>query len=193
MSKENENVENENTDKDVTNDEVSDNNEKVDPDDVKESDSNDDVATEIDNLKEQLDQAEDKYLRSEAEINNIKVRNKKERADLLKYGGQNLAKAIVPVVDDLERALAVEVSDENGKQLKSGIELVFKHLEKALLENEVKEIEAKGNEFDPNLHQAVQTVAVDDDHPANTVVDVLQKGYMISDRVLRPAMVVVAQ
>ncbi|MCF6514957.1 nucleotide exchange factor GrpE [Lactobacillus sp. S2-2] len=193
MSKEKDNVEKENI---KNEDEVSNESEETNSDEINSSEedtSKDDTSSEIDDLKDQLDKAEDKYLRSEAEINNIQNRNKKERAELLKYGGQKLAKDIVPIVDDLERALAVEVSDENGKQLKSGIELVFKHLEKALSENEVKEIDAKGNEFNPNLHQAVQTVAVDDDHPANTVVDVLQKGYMISDRVLRPAMVIVAQ
>lgn len=71
--------------------------------------------------------------------------------------------------------------------------MVYKHLEKALNDNDIKEIDADGVAFDPELHQAVQTVPADDDHPADTVVQVLQSGYKLADRVLRPAMVVVAQ
>jgi molecular chaperone GrpE len=71
--------------------------------------------------------------------------------------------------------------------------MVQTDLLKALKENHVAEIEAEGQAFDPNMHQAVQTVPADDDHPADTVVQVLQKGYILKDRVLRPAMVIVAQ
>lgn len=120
-------------------------------------------------------------------------RNEKEQASLIKYDGQKLAKAILPVMDNLERALSIEVHDENGEQLKKGIEMVQSHLAAALKENSVIEIEAENAKFDPNEHQAVQTVAADDDHPADTVVQVLQKGYKLKDRVLRPTMVVVAQ
>lgn len=143
-------------------------------------------------LQKEKDEFEDKYLRSQAEIQNMHQRFEKEQQQLLKYDGQKLAKEILPVIDNIERALQVEVTDENGEQLKKGIELTLSSLNSALKNSNVTEIDAEGKEFDPNIHQAIQTVPADDDHPANTVVNVLQKGYLLKDRVLRPSMVIVA-
>lgn len=158
------------------------------------------AVSETDQLKADLatanqkaDDFEDKYLRAEAEIQNMNTRFKKERAQLLKYEGQDLAKDILPVIDNLERALAIDVSDKNGEQLKKGIQMVYDHLERTLKEHQVTEIAAQGVIFDPTIHQAVQTVAVEGDQKPETIVKVLQKGYCLKDRVLRPAMVVVAQ
>lgn len=148
---------------------------------------------EIDDLKKQLADKDDKYLRAEAEIQNMTTRFNKERAQILKYDGQDLAKSVLPVLDNLKRALTIEVNDENGQQLKKGIQMVHDHLTKALEENGVTEIPAEGKIFDPTLHQAVQTVPVEGDQKPETVVKVLQAGYQLKDRVLRPAMVVVAQ
>lgn len=147
----------------------------------------------LDELQKQLESMEDKYLRSQAEIVNMQQRNKKELDSILKYDGQSLAHDIVPIIDDLERALQIKVSDEVAENLKHGVEMVFNRLNTVLKEHNVEEIEALNKPFDPNLHQAVKTVPADDEHKADTVVEVLQKGYMIKDRVLRPAMVVVAQ
>lgn len=146
---------------------------------------------EIEKITAERDELSDKYIRAQAEIVNMRRRNEKEQASLLKYDGQKLAKAILPALDNLERALTVEA--EHSEQLLKGVEMVQKDLLKALKENDIAEIEADGQKFDPNLHQAVQTVPADDDHPADTVVKVFQKGYILRDRVLRPAMVVVAQ
>ncbi len=136
---------------------------------------------------------DDKYLRAEAEIQNMTNRFNKERAQILKYDGQDLAKSILPVLDNLKRALAIEVVDDNGKQLKKGIQMVHDHLVKALNDHGITEIKADGETFDPTLHQAVQTVPVEEGQKPETVVNVLQAGYQLKDRVLRPAMVVVAQ
>ncbi|MBF7119581.1 nucleotide exchange factor GrpE [Pediococcus pentosaceus] len=164
-----------------------------------ESTNNDDSTTEtqattaLDDIKKveaERDELSDKYIRAQAEIVNMRRRNEKEQASLIKYDGQKLAKAILPALDNLERALAVEPASE---QLLKGVKMVQTDLLKALKENHVAEIEAEGQAFDPNMHQAVQTVPADDDHPADTVVQVLQKGYILKDRVLRPAMVIVAQ
>ncbi|KRO26238.1 grpE protein [Pediococcus argentinicus] len=167
--------------------------EEADVNDSPDSDQDSDNKDANDDLQKQLDELNDKYIRAQAEIVNMQRRNEKEQASLIKYDGQKLAKAILPVMDNLERALSIEVHDENGEQLKKGIEMVQSHLASALKENSVTEIEAENAKFDPNEHQAVQTVAADDDHPADTVVQVLQKGYKLKDRVLRPTMVVVAQ
>ena len=112
---------------------------------------------------------------------------------MIKYDGQKLAKEILPVLDNLERALTVEVTDETGQQLKKGVEMVQQHMVQAIHDNNVTVIDNVGEKFDPTDSQAVQTVPADDDHPSDTVVQVLQKGYKLDDRVLRPAMVVVAK
>lgn len=148
---------------------------------------------EIDALKAKNDTLEDQYLRAQAEIRNMSNRHKKEQEQLLKYDGQKLAKAVLPAVDNMERALEVEVSDAAGQQLKKGVEMVHQALNSALKDNEITEIEALGQKFDPKLHQAVQTVPKEPDQDSDTVVQVLQRGYLLKDRVLRPAMVIVAQ
>ncbi|HJE87366.1 nucleotide exchange factor GrpE [Levilactobacillus brevis] len=151
------------------------------------------TAAEVEALKSKASDFEDKYLRAEAEVQNMQARFQKEQATLIKYDGQQLAKDVLPVIDNLERALAVEAADETGKQLKKGVQMTYDHLEDALKRNHVTEIEAIGKTFDPTLHQAVQSVPAEEGQTAETVVKVLQKGYQLKDRVLRPAMVVVAQ
>ncbi|CAM3051509.1 nucleotide exchange factor GrpE [Lactiplantibacillus plajomi] len=159
----------------------------------KQTSAKDDQATQLQSLKDQLDQKDDQLLRAQAEIVNMQNRNKKEQAALLKYDGQALAKDVLPVLDNLERALATDADDQAAQQLKKGVEMVYGHLQDALKKHGVTEVPADGEKFDPNVHQAVQTVPADKDHPADTVVQVLQKGYLLKDRTLRAAMVVVAQ
>lgn len=148
---------------------------------------------QVDSLQKQLDKTSDQYLRAEAEIQNIQARNKKDQAALIKYDGQQLAHDILPALDNLERALSTPVEGEQAESLKKGIEMVQKHLIDALTSNGVVEIKAEGEKFDPNIHQAVQTVSAESDDQKDHVTKVLQKGYRLKDRVLRPAMVMVAQ
>ncbi|MDH6365791.1 molecular chaperone GrpE [Enterococcus sp. PF1-24] len=151
------------------------------------------ILSEEDTLKAELSEMEDKFLRARAEIANMSSRNRNERETLQKYRSQDLGKKILPALDNLERALAIEVSDEQGASLKKGIEMVQESLLFALKEEGIEEIPAKGEAFDPNLHQAVQTVPATDELPADTIVEELQKGYKLHDRVLRASMVIVAQ
>lgn len=144
-------------------------------------------------LQTQINTLEDRLLRSQAEIQNIQQRNAREKAALLQYDGQKLATAILPAIDNLERALAVEADDDIAQQIKTGVELTLKTLQSALSEHGIQAVGEVGEAFDPNQHQAIQTVPADDAHPADTIANVLQKGYVLHDRVLRPAMVAVAQ
>ena len=153
----------------------------------------DELKKQVTDLKNQLEEKDNQFLRAEAEIQNMTKRFEKERSQMAKYDGQDLATSILPVLDNLKRALAIDVSGENGQQLKKGIQMVHDHLEKALADHDIKEVDALGKQFDPNTQQAVQTVAASGDQKADTVVQVLQAGYVPKDRVLRPAMVVVAQ
>lgn len=156
--------------------------------------------TELDQLKAEVaaltqknKDLEDKYLRSEDEIQNAQRRYSKERANLVKYESQRLGKDILASVDNLERALQVKADDEASSQLKKGIEMTLEGLVRALKDNGIEEIKADGEKFDPTLHQAVQSVPAENDDQKDHVVQVLQKGYVYKDRTLRPAMVVVAQ
>lgn len=155
--------------------------------------SSEETEKKLSDLQKKYDELEDKYLRAEAEMQNMTKRFKKEQQQLLKYEGQDLIREILPVVDNLNRALQIDVKENGSEQLKRGIEMVQRDMEKALKENDVTKIEALGQTFDPTLHQAVKTVPVEEGQEAETIVEVYQDGYMLKDRVLRPAMVVVAQ
>ena len=149
--------------------------------------------SEVDELKIKLDEMEDKFLRVSAELANIVQRNRNERELIQKYRSQDLGKKLLPVIDNLERAIAAEVTDEQSISLKKGVEMVLESLNVALKEEGIEEIPAKGEQFDPNIHQAVQIVPVSEGVEADTIVEVLQKGYKLQDRVLRASMVIVAQ
>lgn len=149
--------------------------------------------SEVDELKIKLDEMEDKFLRVSAELANIVQRNRNERELIQKYRSQDLGKKLLPVIDNLERAIAAEVTDEQSISLKKGVEMVLESLNAALKEEGIEEIPAKGEQFDPNIHQAVQIVPVSEGVEADTIVEVLQKGYKLQDRVLRASMVIVAQ
>ena len=149
--------------------------------------------SEVDELKIKLDEMEDKFLRVSAELANIVQRNRNERELIQKYRSQDLVKKLLPVIDNLERAIAAEVTDEQSISLKKGVEMVLESLNVALKEEGIEEIPAKGEQFDPNIHQAVQIVPVSEGVEADTIVEVLQKGYKLQDRVLRASMVIVAQ
>ena len=149
--------------------------------------------SEVDELKLKLDEMEDKFLRVSAELANIVQRNRNERELIQRYRSQDLAKKLLPVIDNLERAIAAEVTDEQSISLKKGVEMVLESLNVALKEEGIEEIPAKGEQFDPNIHQAVQIVPVSEGVEADTIVEVLQKGYKLQDRVLRASMVIVAQ
>ncbi len=141
-------------------------------------------------LQKALERAEDfenKYLRAHAEMQNIQRRANEERQQLQKYRSQDLAKAILPALDNIERALAVEGLTDD---VKKGLEMIQESLINALKEEGIEELAADG-EFNHNFHMAIQTMPADDEHPADTIAQVFQKGYKLHDRILRPAMVVV--
>lgn len=165
---------------------------QVDDQQASESEK-DKIKSKLTRVQEQNKDLEDKYLRSQAEMQNMQNRYNNERAQLIKYESQSLAKDILPAMDNLERALAIEVDDEASKQLKKGVQMTLDSLIKAMKDHGISEIDAEGVEFDPNLHQAVQTVTAENNEQKNYIVQVLQKGYLYKDRTLRPAMVVVAQ
>jgi len=147
-------------------------------------------------LQARLDQAEaqakehyDQLLRARAEMDNIRKRAQDDVAKARKFGIESFAESLVPVKDSLEAALAQ--AEQTAEALREGVEVTLRQLAGAFERNQLKEIQpAQGDKFDPHLHQAISSVP--SDQPANTVVQTLQKGYLIADRVLRPALVTVA-
>ena len=154
---------------------------------AKEADETTPEKAELELANERAEDFENKYLRAHAEMQNIQRRANEERQLLQRYRSQDLAKAILPSLDNLERALAVEGLTDD---VKKGLEMVQESLIHALKEEGIEEITADGA-FDHNYHMAIQTVPADDEHPADTIAQVFQKGYKLHDRILRPAMVVV--
>lgn len=129
----------------------------------------------------------DAWLRAKAESENIRRRAQDDIAKASKYAIEKFAEALLPVKDTLEMALA----DQNPDSLRTGVELTLKNLVTAFEKGQLKEENPVGLKFDPNKHQAIAMVDAEQD--ANTVVAVLQKGYLIGERTLRPAMVTVAK
>ncbi|UOD51361.1 nucleotide exchange factor GrpE [Orrella daihaiensis] len=131
----------------------------------------------------------DNLLRAQAEMENVRRRAQEEVVKARKFGIESFAEGLVPVKDSLEAALAQ--AGQSADDMRAGIETTLKQLASAFERNHLKEIApAAGDKFDPHHHQAIATVPAEQD--ANTVVAVLQKGYLIADRVLRPALVTVA-
>jgi len=130
----------------------------------------------------------DAFLRAKAETDNARKIAQADVAKAHKFAIESFAEDLLPVKDALEKALATP--NQTVESLKAGAELTLKALQNALARGGVVEVDPAGQKFDPNRHQAMQLVA--SSQPANTVVDVYQKGYLINDRILRPALVTVS-
>ncbi len=157
---------------------------------TEEADSTD---SEIEELKNEISELEDQTMRLQAEIQNLQRRHKKNREESARYRSQKLAEAIIPVVDNLERVLQVEVETEEGESMKKGVEMVLNSFYTAFKDESIEVIDPLGKEFDPNYHEALTLMPADDDHPAGTIAQVFQKGYILNDRVLRAAGVAIYQ
>lgn len=147
---------------------------------------------EIQQLKNNVQEEEEKYLRLYAEFENYKRRIQKENQTMKAYKAQDVLNDILPTIDNIERALQIEGEDEQFKSLQKGVEMVYESLLNALKNNGLEKIEAEGQQFDPNIHQAV----VQDDNPdyeSGQITQELQTGYKLKERVLRPSMVKVNQ
>ncbi len=145
-------------------------------------------------LKEQQQENEslkNRLLRVQADYDNFKRRTKDEKEQERKYRSQKLVEDLLPVMDNFERALETEEINDSEQSLKQGMDMVYKQLKEALEKEGVEVIEALNQPFDPNVHQAVMQVD-SDELESNTVAEVLQKGYTLNGRVVRPAMVKVS-
>ncbi len=147
----------------------------------------------ISKLKNELADIKDKHIRLQAEFDNYRKRTLKEKMELVKTGGENVLSSILPVIDDFERALTAfdEMEDENP--LKQGINLINTKFHDFLKQNGIKEIEAKELDFDTDLHEAVTKIPAPSKKLKGKVVDVIQKGYLLNDKVIRFSKVVIGE
>ena len=146
---------------------------------------------EIDRLNKEIDKLKNDYARAYADTENLKKRLMAEADQVKKYRIQDFAKEILPVIDNLERALATEVN-EADEAFKKGVEMTYNQLVNALKNEGVEMIDCLDKPFDPNVAQAIMQEKVEDKE-SGIVIEILQKGYKLKDRVLRPAMVKVSE
>lgn len=147
---------------------------------------------EIAMLKNKLEEADNRYLRLQADFDNFRRRTRLDIEANEKYRAQKLITDLLPAIDNFERALKMEADNEQTKSLLQGLDMVYRSMMDALKKEGVEAIEAVGKEFDPHQHQAVMQ-AEDENFGPNVVVEEFQKGYMLKDRVIRPSMVKVNQ
>lgn len=153
------------------------------------NEQNNDSRCECDDGKE-VEILKDQLMRMQAELINYRRRKEDETARLMKYQGEDFIKALLPIVDDFERAIKLDDNDltDELSQFLSGFKMVYGNLENILLENEIKSMDCLHHAFDPNRHQAVLTDK-DENYESGIITDVLTKGYIYKDKVIRPAMV----
>ncbi|MEY2192528.1 nucleotide exchange factor GrpE [Neobacillus sp. BF23-41] len=152
----------------------------------------DEKEQEIQLLKAKLDEADNRYLRLQADFDNFRRRTRLDLEASQKYRAQKLITDLLPAIDNFERAMKVEADNEQTKTLLQGMDMVYRSLLDALKIEGVEPIESVGKEFDPYQHQAVMQ-GEDENYGSNIVTDEFQKGYLLKDRVIRPAMVKVNQ
>ncbi|MDE5978044.1 MAG: nucleotide exchange factor GrpE [Turicibacter sp.] len=148
--------------------------------------------SETESLKQQIEELKDQLLRNAAELENFKRRMNEERARETKYRAQSIVTNIIPAIDNFERALSSTIEDEQTKTFLTGFKMIHAQLVEALEKEGVESIEAEGVAFDPMVHQAVMQEAVEGVE-SGMVIQELQKGYKLKDRVIRPAMVKVSE
>ena len=147
------------------------------------------MCTELEEKDNLLKEKEERYLRMYAEFENYKKRTEKEKQNTALYAKADVVEMLLPVIDSMENAIAIETADEN---LKQGISLIFEQVRIFLEKNGVEEIGKIGEEFNPELHEAISIQEVENAN-SGEIISVFRKGYKIKDRIIRHAMVIVAK
>jgi len=153
----------------------------------------DKVVSEVRTSEEKLAEMQDKYIRLSAEFDNYRKRTLREKMELSKYAAENILTKIIPLMDDFERALAHMETATDCIAMKNGIDLIYGKFSEFLRQNGISEIESLNSNFNVDIHEAVAKVPVQEDDKKGKVVDVVQKGYYIQDKVLRFSKVVVGE
>lgn len=150
-------------------------------------------AIKVDETIAKLAEMQDKYLRLSAEFDNYRKRTLREKIELTKHAGENILISLIPVIDDFERALKSMESSPECASMKAGIDLIYNKFRDFLTQKGIKEIESLNTEFNVDLHEAMSKIPVEDENQKGKVVEVLQKGYYLHDKVMRHSKVVVGE
>lgn len=148
--------------------------------------------TELEQLKQQVEENQARYLRAQADLDNFRRRTRMEKEELAKYASAKVLEAILPAIDNFERALSSSKQTADFDALIKGLEMVYRQLEQTLEQEGLTAIQAVGQPFNPEFHQAVVQMEVEG-MESGLVVEELQKGYLLKDKVIRPSMVKVSQ
>lgn len=151
------------------------------------------LAAENESLKTSLEKEKKEYMFLMAEFDNFRKRTLREKSELIKNAAESAFKGLLPVVDDFERALKASDGVDDAASIREGLELIYKKLKKYLEQNGVKEMDPEDRDFDADRHEAITAVPVPDENLKGKIIDTVEKGYMINDKVLRHAKVVVGQ
>lgn len=150
-------------------------------------------AEKLAKAEEEIASLKDKYLRQIAEFDNYRKRTLKEKTELILNGGQKVLEALLPIMDDLDRAVDNISKSDNVDTLKEGVDLIINKLTKTLTDQGLKRMETIGKEFDTDYHEAVALIPAQNEEQKNHVIDCIQPGYLLNDKVIRHAKVVVGQ
>lgn len=148
---------------------------------------------EVARLKEEVAKEKKEYLFLMAEFDNFRKRTLKEKSELIKNGGESAFKGLLPIVDDFERALKATENSDDASSIREGMELIYKKLKKYMEQNGVKEMDPEDKEFNADRHEAITAVPVPDESQKGKIIDTVEKGYTMNEKVLRHAKVVVGQ
>jgi molecular chaperone GrpE len=152
-----------------------------------------DLTAEVEELNIQLSEAKDKYLRLFAEFDNFKKRNIRERMDLLKNASQDAFAALLPVVDDFDRAKKSADDESSAETFSEGVLLVYNKLNTILNNKGLKKMESTGEPFDPELHEAITKIPAPSEEMKGKVIDTIESGFYLNDKIIRHAKVVVGE
>lgn len=151
------------------------------------------LETQVEDLQKQVEKEKRDYMFLMADFDNFRKRTLREKSEIIRNAGENVLKGLLPIVDDFERGLKASEGVEDATSVAEGMQLIYNKLVKYLESNGVKEMTSTGSIFDADLHEAVAQIPAQSDDQKGKVIDTVQKGYMINDKVLRHAKVAVAQ
>ena len=160
---------------------------------AEEQNADEKLNQELAEAQKTIEDQHDKYLRLSAEFDNYRKRTMKEKAELIKNGGEKTISAILPILDDLERAVKTSETSDDVKAMREGIELIYNKFLKVLTREGLKQIETNGQEFNTDYHEAIAMIPAPTEAQKGKILDCVQTGYTLNDKVIRHAKVVVAQ
>ncbi len=148
---------------------------------------------ELKKIQNELNELKDKHIRLQAEFDNFRKRTLKEKMELMKSAGESILVNILPVIDDFDRAIQMMGAKEEGDPVADGVKLIYNKFQEFLKQNGIKEIDAKEKDFDTDLHEAIVKIPAPSEELKGKNVDVIQKGYMLNDKIIRFAKVVIGE